>query len=275
MFPFVYGFHWTPYHITFLCVFFTVVAAVVSQLLLAGYRSARDLKMGAAPRLRWHEEFEELSRDGRACRHQLTGEAPGRVCEREFACDACPDHPRYCVPMRAQARALDPAPYGMTYPCDRLYHRGHTWVQLQADGTALVGLDELGQRLIGSGGEASLPPVGTRITRDGAAWMVRRGADEVRVLAPVDGTVVATGAAGDGFVLRMNPLGAHFELRHLLAPTEVKPWLRHELERLQLMLAPDGVAPSLADGGVPVSDLPAACPTADWDAVWGALFLEP
>ncbi len=32
--------------------------------------------------------------------------------------------------------------------------------------------------------------------------------------------------------------------------------------------------PSLADGGVPVDDLPAACPQANWDAVWGRMFMD-
>ena len=33
--------------------------------------------------------------------------------------------------------------------------------------------------------------------------------------------------------------------------------------------------PSLADGGVPVTDIAAAYPNTDWDAVCGEMFLEP
>ena len=47
-----------------------------------------------------------------------------------------------------------------------------------------------------------------------------------------------------------------------------------EMERLQLALAAKG-APALADGGVPVADIAAAYPDADWDAVCGEMFLHP
>jgi hypothetical protein len=46
-----------------------------------------------------------------------------------------------------------------------------------------------------------------------------------------------------------------------------------ELERLQISLTAEGAAPTLADGGAPVSDLAANCPQADWDAVCGHMFL--
>jgi hypothetical protein len=63
--------------------------------------------------------------------------------------------------------------------------------------------------------------------------------------------------------------------RHLLRGGEVRPWLMREMERLHLALAVQGAAPTLADGGVPVIDIAAAYPDADWDAVCGEMFLEP
>jgi len=48
-----------------------------------------------------------------------------------------------------------------------------------------------------------------------------------------------------------------------------------EMERLHLALAVQGAAPTLADGGVPVADIAAGYPDADWDAVCGEMFLEP
>ena len=47
-----------------------------------------------------------------------------------------------------------------------------------------------------------------------------------------------------------------------------------EMERLQLALSAEGAAPTLADGGVPVPDIAAVYPEADWDAVCGEMFLE-
>jgi hypothetical protein len=105
--------------------------------------------------------------------------------------------------------------------------------------------------------------------------MHRREAD-VRILSPVDGEVVETGGVDRGFFLRVKPLDGPINMCNLLRDAEVKPWLMRELERLQLALTMEGASmPSLADGGVPVSDIAAAYPKTDWDAVCGEMFLEP
>lgn len=39
--------------------------------------------------------------------------------------------------------------------------------------------------------------------------------------------------------------------------------------------AEGATSPTLADGGVPVADIGAGYPEADWDAVCGEMFLEP
>ena len=61
--------------------------------------------------------------------------------------------------------------------------------------------------------------------------------------------------------------------RHLLRGAEVRPWLLREMERLQMALTAEGAVPTLADGGVPVADISASYPRADWDAVCGEMFL--
>src|ERR1017187_7935237 len=66
------------------------------------------------------------------------------------------------------------------------------------------------------------------------------------------------------------------DFRHLLRGAEVWPWLMREMERLQITLSAEvGAAATLADGGVPVKDIAAAYPEANWDAVCGEMFLEP
>ena len=94
----------------------------------------------------------------------------------------------------------------------------------------------------------------------------------MRVLAPMDGEVTALGRASDDWILKVRNVKA--DLRHLLAAREAGPWILKELERLQLAMTEDGMAPSLADGGVPAEDLPKACPNANWPAVWGRMFSE-
>jgi hypothetical protein len=159
-------------------------------------------------------------------------------------------------------------------PADRLYHRGHTWARPEPDGTMSVGLDDLGRRLMGRVDRLELPPPGTRLYRNGPAWRAMRNGNAVRVLSPLDGEVESLGEAGDDWILRLAPPEGGFETRHLLGGREAAAWSLRELDRLQLALSAPG-APSLADGGTLVEDLPAAIPAADWDAIWGEMFLEP
>jgi hypothetical protein len=273
MFPTVDGFHWTTWHIGFLVVFFGIATAIGATVLLALWRSRRRLEEGRAESIRWRHEFHDLPERARACRYQLSGRLPHRVCGRGFECDGCSTHAR--LREGAACAATDENPFGLSYPAGRLYHRGHTWVRTEQDGTVSIGLDALGERLAGTPDAVDLPQVGTRLTANGPGWRMRRNGIGVRVLSPVAGEVVETGGPGAAFYLRVRPAAEGAGLGALLRPSEVGPWLQRELERLQLLMGPSKEAPTLADGGVPVEDLPAACPSADWDAVWGGMFLEP
>ena len=227
--------------------------------------------------IRWHSDFHELSAADRTCRHVLTGEFKNRECPRAFDCRGCETHAKLVAlhPPACAAGAEDEI-FGMSFPLDRMYHRGHTWARPETDGTVTVGLDELGTRLLGMPDAVDLPEPGSRIRANGTAFRIHRREADVRILSPVDGEVVETGGAGRGFFLRVKPLMDSFDMRHLLRGAEVKPWIMRELERLQLALTMEGASvPSLADGGVPVADIAAAYPKTDWDTVCGEMFLEP
>ncbi len=275
MFPTVDGFHWTAWHVGFLVVFFGIAIVIGATVLLALWRSRRGLAERGAESIRWRHEFHDLPERARACRYQLSGELPHHICNRGFACEDCGTHKRLTKAAPAGAAAADQSPCGLFYPGDRLYHRGHTWVRAEQDGTVSIGLDALGERLAGRPDAVDLPQVGARLTANGPGWKMRRDGIAVRILAPVAGEVVETGGPGAGFYLRVRPAAEGAGMGALLRPSEAGPWLGRELERLQLLMGPSKEAPTLADGGVPVEDLPAACPSANWDAVWGGMFLEP
>ncbi len=276
MLPWNYGFVWNAGHIIFLGAFYLVLAAVVATLVSAAMRSTRALHAEQAEAIRWHEDFESLPAGDRMCRHVLTGEFRERQCPHAFDCRECETHAqlieRHPLP---QVQEPEEDVFGMAFPLDRFYHRGHTWARPEKDGTVLVGLDELGARLLGHPDALTLPQPGARIRANGVAFHARRRNAEVRVISPVDGEVVETGGAGRGWYLRVKPSGNDaMTFRHLLRGAEIKPWILREMERLQLALTAEGAAPALADGGVPVSDIAAAYPAADWDAVCGEMFLE-
>jgi hypothetical protein len=251
----------------FMGVFISVLTVVAATLLFALWRSRRPKRQEA--HLRWHSDFHDLPEADRSCRHAITGEFRKRECPNAFDCRVCQTHPRM------KQACLGPAEAeisGMSFPLDRFYHRGHTWARIEPDGVVTVGLDELGKRLVGAPDAVDLPAPGLRVHANGTAFRVKKREADIRVLSPVDGQVVETGGADRDWYLKVRPDNSDFT--HLLRGDEIRPWMMREMERLQLALSAEG-APTLADGGVPVADIPASYPKLDWDAVCGEMFLQP
>ncbi len=281
MFPFVYGFTWDTGNVVFLGIFFSVVAAIGSTITIAVLRSIKDFKLRQQEVIRWESDFHDLPSTAKKCRHEFTGEFTHRTCDNGFDCRTCATHARLVVQASEETTASDPREngnqkiFGFDMPLDRMYHRGHTWVRPETDGTMTVGIDDLGSRLIGTPDAVELPPAGSRLHAYGTGWHMKKRGTDVRVIAPVDGEVVETGGTEQGWYLTLKPLGKETDTRHLLRGSEIKPWLMREMERLQFSLAAEGVGASLADGGEPVQDFSKSYPSADWDAVLGEMFLEP
>jgi glycine cleavage system H lipoate-binding protein len=273
MLPGIYGFHWDLGHLIFLGVFYTVVVVIFTTLITSWLRARKDLKVKRVDAIRWHTEFAELPEAARHCRHDLTGEVAYRLCPNEFDCRKCAKHPEFEA-MKKNLPAMkysDDAMLGFAMPTDRLYHRGHTWVKPEPDNTYTIGLDDFGVRLLGHPDEIELPKIGSQLRVNGTAWNVRKQHSELRILAPIDGEVIETGGPEKGWYLRVKPANG-VNTTHLLKSDEVQPWLLREMERLQIAIAPTGAA--LADGGLLVNDPASEQPDADWDAVWGEMFLE-
>jgi hypothetical protein len=261
------------YRIVFMTAFYSVLTIIAATLITALLRSRRTLARNQAEDIRWHSDFHDLPAQDRVCRHVLTGEFASRECPNAFDCRHCETHAKLIARNPVPTADGEEEIFGMSFPLDRYYHRGHTWVRVANDGTAEIGLDDLGRRLLTRPDAIEMPIPGTTIHANGEAFRLRKRDADVRVLAPIDGEVLATGGPGAGWYLRVKPASMNFT--HLLRQGEVRPWLMREMERLQLALTAEGAAPTLADGGVPVEDISASYPRANWDAVCGEMFLEP
>lgn len=275
MFPGVDGFHWTAGHLIFLGVFFSVVIIIAGTVVMASIRAGRDGGAQNIEHLRWASTFHDLPERDRACRHELTGEFQRRTCKLEFGCCLCETHAKLAArqsqPVAARAGGEEDI-FGLRFPLDRLYHRGHTWARTEEDGTITVGLDDLGRRLVGIPDVLELPAAGSRVEVNGTAWRVVKSGASVRVLSPVEGIVVDTGDPESDWVLKVRPTDT--TTTHLLRGAEIRVWIGRELEKLQLLMGSAGTGASLADGGVMVQDASLICPEDRWDGVLAGIFLE-
>jgi len=260
-------------HIIFLGLFYLVLTVVAATVALSLWRAAGDFRARRAEAVCWQATFPDLPARERVCRHQFTGEFPQRICERAFDCRECQTHAALVAEGPPEGGEADI--FGLDFPLDRFYHRGHAWARPEPDGTVTVGLDPLGARLVAEPEMIELPAVGSHIQANGAAWHVRKRGADVRILSPLDGEVVAKADPPNGWYLRVKPDGGQLDARHLLRGAEIRPWIAREMERLQSALAPANQAPTMADGGVPMDDIAAGYPDADWDAVCSEIFLQP
>ena len=273
MLPGVFEFRWDVGHVVFLGAFFTVLLSVGITLLLAGWRARRDRAQGRTESIRWHEEFEALPEASRRCRHQLDGLFPDRTCDNAFECGHCALHAQIATRGR-RAPAPVPVAAGIDLADDRMYDRGHTWVQEGADGSVRIGLDPLALRLVGVPDAVLLPPRGTRLHRHGTAWRLSRHGVDLRILAPVDGVVRDTAGAAQEWMLEVEPAAGAARFAHLLRGAEARVWMVREIERLQRLASSDGLGATLADGGALASDLGAQAGAAEWHRLCDEILLQ-
>jgi glycine cleavage system H lipoate-binding protein len=260
-------------HIIFLGLFYAVLLVLSAVLALSLLRAVRDFRARRAEAICWQATFPDLPARERVCRHEFTGEFPHRTCDKAFDCRECQTHAALVA--KHPPEAGEPDIFGLNFPLDRFYHRGHAWAHPEPDGTVTVGLDALGARLVANPEAIELPAVGSHIQTNGAAWHVRKRGADVRILSPLDGEVIATADPPNGWYLKVKPDGGQLDARHLLRGAEIRLWIAREMERLQAALAPADQAPTMADGGVPMDDIAAGYPEADWDAVCAEIFLQP
>jgi len=144
-----------------------------------------------------------------------------------------------------------------------LFHPGHTWVRLEEDGTATLGLTDVVAHLAGRLASIDLPPPGKKLSRDEAAWTLNSAnGRKLAQTMPISGTVIAANNAiqqkpdrllddpyGTAWLLRTTIRGLGTALRNL----QGGPGARARMDEIRMRLA-TRLQPALGhaalDGGV-------------------------
>ena len=74
-------------------------------------------------------------------------------------------------------------------PANVFLDGGHTWVEVNPSGAALIGVDGFAQKLIGRIDDIVLPEVGSEIKRGDVLFAVKQDNHRAAFASPVDGTV--------------------------------------------------------------------------------------
>jgi CheY-like chemotaxis protein/glycine cleavage system H lipoate-binding protein len=136
---------------------------------------------------------------------------------------------------------------------------GHAWAWIEPDGQVRIGIDAFAGRVLGGIGEVLLPEPGLEIRRGEPLFGFRRGAEELRFLAPVSGKVqdsngsllvdpsrVSRSPYGDGWICRMDSNDLTRELGQLRIGRPALDWNGRELDRFQAVHPDPAQPPSWA-----------------------------
>jgi glycine cleavage system H protein len=123
---------------------------------------------------------------------------------------------------------------------------GHTWVSLNLDGSAKVGIDTFAHYAVGRIDKLVLPRVGQKFRRGEDLFTLRQGERKATFKAPIDGVIETVNEAlskdldrvqGDAYredwLCSLRPQNLARNLRQMLIAEEALAWLRTEVKRLQ------------------------------------------
>ncbi len=120
----------------------------------------------------------------------------------------------------------------LNFPEDLLYHPEHTWVRVNADNTAVVGITDFAQEQLGEVAFVDLPAVGAEFST-GAEFGTVESIKAVSSLhMPITGTVtdVNENLASDPSLVNTHPYGDGWMLRITVTPDADKAHLKNNTD---------------------------------------------
>ncbi|MBI5572670.1 MAG: glycine cleavage system protein H [Desulfomonile tiedjei] len=232
----------------------------------------------------WGTEVSRRLRADLRCRHALTGGAPAsKMCAHNYECATCPYDQMLDDMMQMDHTMFGPPQYlnahGYRVPRDYYIHIGHGWARVEYGGRVRVGLDDFGNRLVGTVSNFRLPSLGTRFKTSEECFILAREGHEAGVRSPLTGVVTAVnqklldqpGVTNSepytgGWVMLIDPMELRSDLKGLAFGIEAARFVEAEAERLLSMIADDPVAAAAA-GGEPITDVYGAFKDMGWDSL--------
>ncbi len=179
---------------------------------------------------------------------------------------------------RRRALGVEPAG-GFMFRRGIFYAPGHTWVKPEG-GKLKVGIDDLAQRILPWATDVELPKPGSVVRKGDAVATISCGGKVARIVAPVDGTVVAVNPAvardpslvkrdsyARGWLFWMVPSDERY--RSLPSGDPARGWFATEAQRLGVFFEHQ-LGISAADGGEWIAPPPQLLREEQWEALTGA-----
>jgi len=201
-----------------------------------------------------------------------------KLCDRGYDCDRCPfdeafhSHPKQDLILsnRTSQTAIGRIDVqGCEVAQSLFYHPGHTWARIEEDGIVRVGVDEFGQRMLGTAYSLSLPSLNRQVRRGDEAWRVTHQSGVTALASPISGKVLNVNSNlflrpalinrdpyGEGWTMMVEPTNLKTCLKRLMYGEKVRHWFAHEIEKLRSLInrilseENTEIVPTMTDGGL-------------------------
>lgn len=180
----------------------------------------------------------------------------------------------------------------LAVPANLFLDTGHTWVEVQPSGRAMIGLDGFAQKLIGRIDDVVLPEVGKQVKRGDVLFAVKQDNRRAAFASPIDGQVamvdrelpwhpemIQSDPYREGWICSVKPKNLAKNLKQLVAAEEAREWLKNEGRRFQEFFAAQTVdnfqlGQVLQDGGQLTGGVLEFADDATWKQ-FSEMFLRP
>jgi glycine cleavage system H protein len=175
---------------------------------------------------------------------------------------------------------------GVSVPFDVRIHPSHSWARKASRSHAVIGVDDLAQRLIGAVETIEIATPGRQVEEGDVVAVLTRGRRSIPIRAPFAGVVSGVNPSlkldprivndapyGQGWLLEMSTRKGWF--RGLRRGERALRWMRYEIDRLVMLLAPEPAIISLPDGGEVVADVSSNVDEDCWQTIVAAFFSDP
>lgn len=158
----------------------------------------------------------------------------------------------------------------LAIPGGRFLSPGHTWVSVDEDGTARVGVSPFVRHAMGDPSQLDLPEPGKKVVRGEPLFSVIRKGRRLVLPSPVTGVVSearGNDARESGWLLGLVPKNLGAEIRRMFVGGEAEAWLHSETLRFRDFLV-DGLRAepaTLPDGGLPARGALNVLPNEMWE----------
>jgi glycine cleavage system H protein len=131
---------------------------------------------------------------------------------------------------------------GYNFPDELYYHKDHAWVNVEADGTVRVGMDDFYQKSAGDTTYIDLPFEGAEVSQGETCGKIQSAKWVGKFVSPVSGEIVKVNTELEddctlinkspyekGWIMVVKPANLDEDLEHLFHGKQVEQWITKEV----------------------------------------------